>query len=150
MASYFYALERDPSKDESNHCWHCKSDAAFTGYRIVAASTWGRVFLSLSTAQPLLVCGKCGKASQKLTTGGKLMVGLSWLPITLMFGAGAAWVSIKAVEDPALRDTALVLVGLTAAVAFVAGFMLWRVLRMPIYPTAGRPVEQDGKTYLGR
>ena len=150
MPAYFYALERDTTHDGANHCWHCKSDATFSAYKVSGATATGRLFLSLSPAVPLLVCGKCGKASQKLTTAGKLMVGLSWLPMTLLLGFGAVYAIQKAAVDPDLRDAAMVLVGLTALAACVAGFMMWRIFRMPLYPTVGKPIEVDGKTFLGR
>jgi hypothetical protein len=150
VPTYLYKLSRESGGDISGRCGHCKADKPLEAYRIEGVDALGRFLVGLTPSVPMLRCTGCAKFSQVLTLSGKLMVGLSWAPITLAFAAGAIYFGLHTGDPEGSGSTAMTLVCLTAGGAFVTGFMLWRVLSAPRYPVAGRLVEQEGQTYWGR
>ena len=145
-----YSLEPAPTHDLSGRCGHCKAEEPLKAFMLSGASGAARFFLGLSSGSPLLRCEGCRKLSQRLTPSGKLMVGLSWAPIALAFGAAAIYFGVMSGDSEGARGAGVALAALSGLGSFIVGFMLWRVLGTPLYPVAGTVIEQEGKTFWAR
>lgn len=140
MARHLYEFERSEAEDTKARCPHCKEERALECHRLKGAGLLGRLFLGMSPKTPCFRCTSCGRISQRLTASGKALVGLSWLPLALMF----LWM------DAATGFAEPSLLALTAGAFLAMGWMVFRVLRHPLYPVAGRAVAEEGRLYWGR